>query len=490
MQSGEPSASAPPASGGSASASAAFSIRAAAREAPDVPAVVTATETLTYAEAASRVEPLIAALEPHARAGASVAVVGVLRVETLLVLYALFELGVPVVLIHPRLTDHERRPLLDLASAALVVDDAFLDEAASRDRAGGVVGAARQVPDEAPLAVLFTSGSTGSPKGVELSRRAFLASAKASQANLGWHDGDRWLLCMPIAHVGGLSVVTRCLAARRTVVLSPWSGGVERLLSDVDELGVTLLSVVPTMLARILEAPGYRFPRRVRSVILGGDATTQELMTEAASRGMPILTTYGMTEACSQIATQRPGEGGTADVGPPLAGTEVRISDGEIQVRSATLFSRYITREPMPDPFLAGGWFRTGDLGSLDETGRLRLTGRRSDLIITGGENVDPREVEDALRRHPRVKDACVFGSPDPRWGQTISAALVLDSPAEATSDALVEIGSHAKAVLAAHKMPRRIVVCDALPMNETGKLDRRRAAASLESQLVPSGWR
>lgn len=460
----------------------AFSIRASAETHPDRIAVVTATEALTFRELWRRTERI--ALRLSTGRG-PVAVVASLRVETVLIVYALAELGRPIVPVHPRLTAREREAVCADAGATVLFDEHWRPE---DDEELGERGAlpASDVGDEAPLAVLFTSGSSGSPKGVELSRRAFHAAALASAANLGWREDDRWLLCMPLAHVGGLSVVLRCLAARTTVVLSPWTGSIATLLADVNRHRVTLLSLVPTMLARVLaETEGPPFPAAVRAVLIGGDAASAALLSDARARSVPVLTTYGMTETCSQVATLAPGEVATiaSGVGRPLQGTEVRIVDGEIHVRTPTLFTRYVPEERWPSPLVDGGWFPTGDLGHLDAEGRLHVTGRRSDMIITGGENVDPREVEGVLARCPGVRVACVFGVADDRWGQLVAAAIETEKDAAPSLD---ELAVFVKEQLAAHKRPRLVALGHAIALNATSKVDRRATAASAAGALTP----
>lgn len=458
----------------------AFSLRAAARERGSAPALVTSSSSISFDEAWR----LARAVAYELRTCSRVAVIATLRLETLLAIYALAELGIPMVLLHPRLTAAERASLVAAAEADRVLDETWTPRADVP--ADWEPPPAPSDADERPLATLFTSGSTGMPKGVELSRRAFDASARASAENLGWTATDRWLLCMPLGHVGGLSVVLRCLAARVPIVLSPWTGALPPLLEDIERQGATLLSLVPTMLARIFEdLPDYRFPAHVRAVLLGGDASTPSLLATAHARGVPILTTYGMTEACSQIATLTPGQPATPEtgVGRPLPGTEVRIAGGEVQVRGGTLFTRYIPVERFPSPFLEGGWFPTGDLGRLDEQGRLHLVGRRSDLIITGGETVDPREVEIALEACSGVRAAAVFPIADERWGQIVAAAVVLHEGSTASPASIAE---EIKTRLARHKWPRRIAVCAELAYNATGKLDRRQTARTATPLVVP----
>lgn len=450
-------------------------------------------------------------------AGQRVALSAGLEVADLVLLYALFELGVPVVLLHPRLTAAERAALLAECAPTLVVDDRGddaerrwrFDELTANGAATSLPAAGAPLPadgappapsslapcsvrgepveppaedlevseggwsappdDERPLVILYTSGSAGRPKGVILSRAAFVASAAASAANLGWRDDDRWLLCMPLAHVGGLSIVTRCLLARRTLVLRPAARfDPAALLAALVEDRVTLVSLVPTMLARLLELPGFP-PAHMRAVLLGGAAAPPPLLRAAAARGVPVLTTYGLTEACSQVTTQRLGTppDPAHGAGPALPGVTLRIVAGQVQVRSPALLTGYLHQAQ--SPLTADGFFPTGDLGALDEQGRLHLRGRASDLIITGGENVSPWEVEQALLRHPGVAAAAVFGVADPLWGELVAAALV----ARAAPVPDGELEALCRAELAAYRRPRRVAWLDALPLLANGKLDR-----------------
>jgi o-succinylbenzoate---CoA ligase len=441
---------------------------------------------LTYAALAGRVRRAMAHFAPRAAAGggAPVALVAAPRVETVVALWALWELGLTTLLVHPRLTPAERAELS--ADGAWIVDEAWSDDGLPEP--AGVPAAVASRAADRPLAVVYTSGSTGRPKGVVLSRGAFEASARASEANLGWREGDRWLLSTPIAHVGGLSVLTRCLLARRTVVLAPWAGSdLGAFAETVARHRVTLLSLVPTMLHRLFEVDGgWRLPGHVRAALLGGAPASGALLREAAARGAPVLTTYGMSEACSQVATQRPGTppGEGQGVGPPLPGVEVRVENEEIWVRGPTMMSGYLRGD---DPRLEGGWFPTGDLGALDERGHLHVLGRRSDTIITGGENVSPREVERVLEEHPGVAQACVFGVDDERWGQIVAAALVPSGSGPPDEAALF---ARVASRLAPHKRPRRVAFVERLPVDASGKIRRREAAVLFASALRPPAER
>ncbi|HKA91866.1 MAG TPA: AMP-binding protein [Haliangiales bacterium] len=357
--------------------------------------------------------------------------------ETVARMRALIRARRPFVPLHPRLTAAERDALRpDLAA----------------------------IPD-GTLAVLYTSGTSGRPKGAILSRAAFIASARASAARLGWRDDDRWLCSLPLAHVGGLSVLVRCLLARRPFVL----GRGDRVAEDLLAHRATIVSLVPAQLARLLDG-AWTPPRWLRLVLLGGAAAPPRLLARAAAAGVPVVTTYGLTEACSQVATQVPGRPG-AGCGPPLPGIAVRIADGDrIEIDGPTLFSGYLGEPPR-----APGWFATGDFGRFDAAGNLHVLGRRTDLIVTGGENVYAAEVEAYL--DARGVPACVFGVPDETWGEIVAAATTAPLPTAALAD------------LAPFKRPRRIARVEALPLTPGGKPDRAAARALAErAGLVPLG--
>jgi o-succinylbenzoate---CoA ligase len=456
-----------------------LSVFEAARDAGDRCAAVVAGRMLSFselAEGASRalswlLERGIAAPEPGAPLR-PVALSARADLPTLELLHALMALGAPVLPVHPRFTTRERELLLAQFGAGELIDGSAHDWG----RGASHVEPGQVLDDERCLAVVQTSGSTGQPRGVILSRRAFAASAAASAENLGWRDDDRWLIHLPVSHVGGLSIVTRCLLARRAVVLAPPRDSFDpaELAGIILRERVTLLSLVPTQLIRLLDIePAWHPPPALRALLLGGAAAPKDLLERAAARGVPVLTTYGLTEACSQVATQRPGTRmAPGAIGPPLSGVEVRISDGEIQLRGPTLMTAY--HPDRAGSAFAGGWLATGDLGRIDADGNLHVSGRLGEIIISGGENVHPREVEIALESVAGVRSACVFGVPDAIWGELVAAAIV---PARAGSCDLTAIDAHVRSRLAPFKRPRRLALLPELPLLPSGKCDRAEVA-------------
>ncbi len=338
---------------------------------------------------------------------------------------------------------------------------------AELDRQRALVAAAN-LPDDA-AAILFTSGSTSAARGVVLSRAALDAAAVANTTHLGWRADDRWLLALSAAHAGGLAVIVRCRAAGRPVVVLEGDADRDALAAGLARS--TLASLVPTQLAMLLDDSAWRSPAGLRAVLLGGAATPPALLEAAAARGVPFLTTYGLTETFGQVATaplDRAGDPHAPLVPLPgvtlVAGT--RAAPARIVIQAPMLASCYLDGEPIAPSFA------TSDLGFL-EHGALHVVGRIDDVIITGGENVHPTQVEAVLAATPGVLAACAFAVTDARWGQIVGAAIEITAPFDLRTAA-----ARWHAALPPHARPRLIATTDALPLLPGGKVDRRAAAA------------
>jgi O-succinylbenzoic acid--CoA ligase len=444
-----------------------LSLLAAAAEAPGRDCLIVDGRTWSYADVATRVRTAMASLAARGvEPGDRVALTPEVDVDSIVWLYALFELACPAVLLHPGLRDRERAVILEEAQPVFRIEGGVPDRASA-----GQIVQPGSIAAEQTLVIAYTSGSRGRPRGACLSRRAFIASEAAHASNLGWLPDDRWLLCMPPAHVGGLSIITRSLIARRCIVLGPAPFDPRELSRQMTEDRVTLLSVVPTMLRRLLlmEDPPWTPRPELRAVLVGGAPFPLELRESAKKRRLPALATYGCTEAGSQVTTQRPEQSGRPGSGLVLPGVEVRIEGGEIQIRGDVLMDGYLGEDRSAGPWTPDGWLRTGDFGSFLPDGQLWVGGRLDDLIVTGGENVAPQEVEAWLETVPGVLSACVFSLPHADWGEEVVAALVID-PARYSAQRL---GKRLEEGLAPHKHPKRTCVLDALPLNRSGKVDR-----------------
>jgi O-succinylbenzoic acid--CoA ligase len=313
--------------------------------------------------------------------------------------------------------------------------------------------------------VLFTSGTTGSPKPVVLTRTNHEASAIASAWNLGVAPDDRWLCVLPLHHVGGLAILWRSVIYGTTVVLHERFDPAA-VVAAFERGEVTIASLVPTMLRRLRDA-GLSGPGGVRAILLGGGPVPRDLLEWSAAIGLPVLQTYGMTETASQIATLRAEEAVAhhGSAGRPLLGVELAVGDrGEILVRGPMVAAGAVA---------ADGWLHTGDRGHVDEDGFLHVEGRLDDVIVTGGENVSAVEVEEALLAHPAVADAAVAGKGDAEWGQAVVAWVVL-----ATHVPDAELRDHCRGRLSSFKVPKAFVRVDELPRNAAGKVVRARLSA------------
>ena len=354
---------------------------------------------------------------------------------------------------------------------------------------------ARPGAHETPLAILYTSGTSGRPKGAVLTRGNFESSAVASAFQLGIHPEDRWLVCMPLYHIGGLSILIRSCLYGTTAVLEA-GFDTARVNARLDRGDIHMVSLVPTMLLRLLDARNDApFSSSLRCVLLGGAATPRSLLERARRAGVPVAPTYGLTEATSQVATRAPHlmakappfpmEPANEPVGGlrPLLGTRIRILDdagrecgvgetGEIVVSGPTVMARYWKRSAQTAATLRDGWLRTGDLGRLDASGGLTVIDRRSDLIVSGAENVYPAEVEAALGAHPDVAEVGVRGVEDADFGHRPAAWVVLHQGATSDADTLA---SFCREHLAGYKVPVRFHLCDQLPRTASGKLLRRK---------------
>jgi o-succinylbenzoate---CoA ligase len=310
-------------------------------------------------------------------------------------------------------------------------------------------------PDTA--VIIGTSGSTGEPKGVELSAAALSHSARASLTRVGARAGERWLLCLPASHVAGVQVLVRSALSGTEPALAPAATA-----AAMNASGCAHVSVVPTQLVRLLDEPGGAAAlARFSSVLVGGAAAGAAVLDRARAAGVNAVTTYGMSETC----------GGCVYDGAPLDGVRVREGDdGRLRISGPVLMNRYFGRPDLTAEALDGGEFITSDLGSVDADGRVRIRGRADDVINTGGHKVIPGEVAAALSSCPGVKEVVVVGRPDPEWGERVTAVVVPADPTDPPGLELLRI--HVRETLPRYASPSEVELTETIPVLPSGKPD------------------
>jgi o-succinylbenzoate---CoA ligase len=410
--------------------------------------------------------------------------------------HALLRLGATVVPLNTRLSQPEIEWQLSDASPRLVIVEkrtaslvtsttttTVIDAADLGSASEAVVDLRLEHDADAILAIIYTSGTTGRPKGAMLTVANFWWSATGSALNLGTRDDDRWIACLPLFHVGGLSIVMRSAIFGTTAVVQ--DGFDAAAVNEEIDSGATIVSVVSVMLDRMIdERNGRRYPATLRCVLLGGGPAPAALLDRCIALGIPVAQTYGLTETCSQAATLAPEDAQRkfGSAGKPLHPNEIVVDDaGEILVRGPIVMAGYLNNPEATARALTDGWLHTGDIGRIDSDGYLYVLDRRDDLIITGGENVYPAEVEAVLLAHHSVTEAGVIGVADEKWGQRVVAVVNLTVPIDAE-----ELAEYCRLRLAGYKVPKEFrFTSEPLPRTASGKIRRvalRDIVANLES--------
>jgi O-succinylbenzoic acid--CoA ligase len=493
-------------------------LRQQASSRPERPAVISATATQTFKQLDDSVDVMTKVLLAQGvQRGEFIALLAASSALWVSAMYAVARAGCVLVPLNLRLADAELTwQLQDCGARRLLVDGANrwrgmalaarlsmgseassealelnvipleeLDVFAPNDSGSERTGARFDLA--ATHSVLYTSGTTGRPKGALLTFGNHLWNATASALNLGLMPDDRWLACLPLFHAGGLAIVWRSVIYGIPIVVHESFDPV-RVNQAIDEEGVTIVSVVANTLQRMLDERGVRpYPASLRCVLLGGGPASEPLLRRCVQLGVPVVQTYGLTETASQVVTLDPRDAlrKIGSAGKPLFGTELRIvSDsgeecspgaaGEIVVRGPSVTPGYLNRTEATAAALRDGWLHTGDIGCLDDDGYLYVLDRRDDLIVSGGENVYPAEVESVLESHADVREAGVYGRGDERWGQAVMAVVV---PRAAATTSPEELIAFCRERLAGYKTPIQVEFAAALPRNAAGKLLRRALA-------------
>ena len=416
---------------------------------------------------------------------------------------ACWKLGIPFIPLNPKLSQKElESQIQDLHPSlifcdsrnrgrftgddVIIMDENFFLNAFTFDTRNVDLPDEKKIPENELFGYFFTSGTSGKPKIVPLKRRQIITASKASSENFKPDPNHFWLLCLPLNHIGGISIILRSLiygsAIYRMDVFHEMM--IKEFLGENTRFQAA--SLVPTMLKRLLDDPLFKTHREFKAILLGGGPVTSSLLKRSAERGIPIVSSYGMTETCAQIVANpmmTPSGMYTPlkSVGKPFPPNKLQIRDddgkrlgrnqsGTIWLKGPQVFDGYYHSEDSEGKFDKDGWFNTGDFGHLNGFDQLFIETRRTDLIITGGENVNPVEIEQALEAIPQINEAVVLGIPDEEWGQKVTAVVTVNTD---TDPDLNEIRETLKSELVDYKLPKILKVVESIPRTPTGKVRR-----------------
>jgi o-succinylbenzoate---CoA ligase len=478
---------------------------------PDRVAVETVNGSISFAEMDNKSKSLAKYLyQLGAREGSRVAILQGSTLSLICTYHALSYLGAIAVPLNVRLSVPEILwQLEDCQAAFLLHDDTFKNQARDIEDKGISVYDITNLDEieiktdpklrdeislDDPHTIIYTSGTTGKPKGVVLTNGNHWWSAVGSALNLGLSMNDKWLLCLPLFHVSGLSILMKSVIYGMPVYLQPKFHPTE-VNEAIKHRGVTMISVVSATLTKLLDdLNGSSYPESFRCMLLGGGPAPLPLLERCKDQHIPVFQTYGLSESASQIVTLAPefmiDKIGSA--GKPLFPAQVKIIDsdgkekmaheeGEIIVKGPNVTSTYWNKPEATKKALKNGWLYTGDIGYLDNDGFLFVLDRRKDMIISGGENVYPAEVEASILSHPEVVEVGVVGAKDEQWGQVPAAFVKIRSHSELTES---DIQMYCRDLLAGYKVPKYVFFIDELPRNASGKLLRRRLVEKLPGYL------
>ena len=420
--------------------------------------------------------------------------------ETVFLMSACFLLKIPILSLHPETSQYELEEVLNRLSPSAIYsnenlwNDLLTDipeieinpEFFQKNDETDCTQFSFDEPEDI-AGYFLTSGSTGTPKIVPLKRRQILFAASSSADNFKPANNKYWLLCLPLNHVGGINVIYRSMLYHSAIYLMT-SFDVPRIRELLNqEESFEVASMVPTMLVELMEDSFFRVHFNFKAILLGGGPISMELINQSLTRGLPIVCSYGMTETCAQIAANPMLQPSgiyipKKSVGSIFEPNEIEIRNkndkpvlynesGRIWLKGPQIFDGYLHDSINEDFFDEDGWFYTGDYGHVNRKGQLFIENRRTDLIITGGENVNPIEVEEILNSFSSIKESAVVGIPDKKWGQKITAFLVLNDPKKKLNKQEIENGL--KSSLRKFKLPKEFILINKLPKTPTHKIKR-----------------
>ncbi len=420
------------------------------------PAIITGEYILTYRELRSAIASACKHLrEMGIRAGERVGIISQNLPEYAILIIALWHIGAVSVPINIRWPEAQIRDTLQDIGCNHLISSEDIEAITLRhkDKEGAFKETEIHLNNEATI--IFTSGSSGRPKAVVHTIKNHYYSALGSNMNISFGPGDVWGIFLPFYHVGGLSIIFRALISGGAMAIPQKKGS---LTESIQKMGITHLSLVPTQLYRMLKDPDeIRILQRLKAILLGGAPASKSLVKRAKGSGLNIYTTYGSTEMASQITTTRPND--TLEhlltSGKVLPFRELQVSnDGEIMVKGQTLFKGYWDKKGINRPFTCDGWFKTGDLGYLNKEGYLIVRGRKDNMFISGGENIQPEEIEQRLTQINGIIEAIVVPVEDEEWGQRPVAFVYPDMDKEIDEKNIKKILEN---YLPRYKIPDRI---------------------------------